>query len=53
MGQALGLGVLVATVVVQEVSPRAALGLGAAAALLAGTVVLWVRRRVPAEAAPA
>jgi len=40
-------------VVVQEVSPRAALAIGAAAALLAGSVVLWLRRRVPAEAAPA
>jgi MFS family permease len=40
-------------VVVQEVSPRAALGLGAVAALAAGAVVLWVQRRVPAEAAPA
>ena len=39
-------------VVVQEVSPRAALVLGAAAALLAGTAVLWLQRRVPAEAAP-
>jgi MFS family permease len=47
------IGSIFVGVVVQEVSPRAALALGALSALLAGSVVLWVRRRVPAEAAPA
>ena len=47
------IGSILTGVVVQEVSPRAALAVGAASALLAGSVVLWMRRRVPAEAAPA
>jgi MFS family permease len=47
------IGSIFTGVVVQEVSPRAALALGAVAALAAGAFVLWVQRRVPAEAAPA
>jgi MFS family permease len=47
------IGSILMGVVVQEVSPRAALAVGAASALLAGSVVLWMRRRIPAEAAPA
>ena len=51
------IGSILTGVVVEEVSPRAALVVGAASALLAGSVVLWIRRRapaeVPAEAAPA
>jgi MFS family permease len=47
------IGSILTGVVVQEVSPRAALMIGAASALLAGSVVLWMRRRIHAEAAPA